>query len=74
MRGKYHVEGTVCDDGIGVGRCLVKKVFYLFHGVFGGTCLLCCDRPKGWEHCGVNCPGVVQECACDLLYELFIRR
>ena len=59
MADKHHVAGAVSNDGIGMGRRVVEKLFHLLHSVFCRIGLLRSNGSQDGEHSEVNCMCVV---------------
>ncbi len=51
---------------------VVQEKCYFVKRELRGFCLLCGDRAEGGKHCKVDCTGVVEESADDLLNKRFV--
>ena len=65
-----HVTGGVPNCGVGVGIGIAEEPQGCIVGLFGGLRLLGREGAKGDEHGGINCDGLIEECANYLLHKV----
>ncbi len=74
VSGKDHATGMICDNGVWVCGCIVKKLFYFCHHSVGcWVQLLRGEWSKGPGHSAVNASCIVEESAYDFFNVFFAR-
>ena len=64
---KAHAAGMVANFGVGMRVGVVEEMVNSFAGFNGGGSLGRCDGVKRYEHCAIDCSGVVQKSSHNLL-------
>ena len=64
-----HATSVVSDFGIRMGCAVVEEMYECCNGVSGAFCLCCGKGVESVEHGCIDCPGIEEEFADDLLAE-----
>jgi hypothetical protein len=62
-----HVTGLVADTGIRISGSIVEEANKGLDSFFGAMRLRGSERPKGYKHCSIDRPRIVEERANNLL-------